>query len=171
MRKARKLLPGASYHVTARANRQEFILKSPEMKKMFLKIVNRAKGKYNFHITNFCIMGNHIHLLIKPLGKDNLSRIMQWILATFAINFNRRLNYSGHVWYDRFHSTVIESFRQYLRTFIYISENPVQAELVRRPQDFEFGAIWAYQKGLYEVLEPPNPLLHLMFTAIALRSL
>jgi putative transposase len=114
MRKPRKLVSGAVYHVTAGANRKEFILNSPEMKRLFLKVIKRAKSKYAFKVTNFCIMGNHIHLLIKPLGKENLSRIMQWILATFAINFNIRFNISGHVWYDRFHSKVIESFRQYI---------------------------------------------------------
>jgi REP element-mobilizing transposase RayT len=171
MRKPRKLVPGASYHVTAGANRREFILNSPEMKRLFLKILKRAKNKYAFHIANFCIMGNHIHLMIKPFGKEKLSRIMQWVLATFAINFNKRFGITGHVWYDRFHSKVIESFRQYLKTFRYISDNPVRAEIVKRPVDFEFGGIWAYQKGLYEILQPPDSLLRLLFPETAIQVL
>jgi REP element-mobilizing transposase RayT len=85
MRKARKVVQGAHYHVTARANRREFILNSPEMKELFLTVLKRAKGKYKFKLTTFCIMGNHIHFMMKPDENENLSRIMQWILAAFAV--------------------------------------------------------------------------------------
>ncbi len=171
MRKTRRIVQGASYHVTARANRQEFILNPPEIKDLFLEVIGRAKYKYKFKLTNFCIMGNHIHLMIKPDDQENLSRIMQWILATFAINFNKRFNFIGHVWYDRFHSTVIESFRQYLKTFEYIKENPVKAELVQNADKYKYGGLWFLQKGLYELLEPPNPFLHMMFPEVSLRAL
>ena len=53
-----------------------------------------------------------------------------WILATFAINYNKLFGLIGHVWYDRFHSTIIYNFMQYVRTFLYIGENPVKAKIV-----------------------------------------
>ncbi len=52
-------------------------------------------------------MGNHFHLIIRPQKNENLSRIMQWILSVFALKFNRLFTYSGHVWYDRFTSKII----------------------------------------------------------------
>jgi len=171
MRKSRKIVQGAQYHVTARANRREFILNSPEMKELFIKVLSRAKKKYKFRLTTFCIMGNHIHFMIKPEENEKLSRIMQWILATFAINFNVRFNLIGHVWYDRFHSTVIESFRQYLKTFGYIADNPIKAELVENAQDYRYGGIQHLQKGVYELLEPPNLILKLMFPDVCLRMI
>ncbi len=94
MRKKRKLIEGAKYHITARANRSELILNAPKMKGLFLNILKRAKKKYKFSITNFCIMGNHIHLMIQPLKPESLSRIMQWILATFAINYNKLFGFN-----------------------------------------------------------------------------
>lgn len=156
MRKRRKILDGARYHVSARANRKEFIFKSDKIKNLFLNTVKRAKKKHKFSVTNFCIMNNHIHMLMQPLKNQSLSKIMQWILATFAINYNKIFGYSGHVWYDRFHSTVIYSFRQYVKTFIYISDNPVKAGFVRKADEYEFNGITNIKRGLYDILDPPE---------------
>ena len=171
MRKPRKLIPEARYHVTARANRRELILNSPVIKNLFIDVLKRSRKKYNFALTTFCVMGNHIHLMIQPCKNESLSRIMQWILATFAINYNNLFNFIGHVWYDRFHSTVINSFRQYIRTFEYISENPVKAEIVKDTRMYKFGGIWYLKKGLYEVLEPPDIVLKLLFPQTCLNYL
>lgn len=129
MRKPRELKEGASYHVISRANRKEMILNSDEVKEMFLEVIRRAQKKYKFLIKNFCIMGNHYHLIIKPLGKESLSKIMQWILSTFALKFNRMFGLTGHVWNDRFTSKILYSYMQYLTTFVYIANNPVRASL------------------------------------------
>jgi len=72
MRKARKLCKDAKYHVTARANRRELILNTHEIKNLFINTMKRAKKKYKFAITTFCVMGNHIHIMIQPLEKENL---------------------------------------------------------------------------------------------------
>ena len=113
MRLKRILIDQASYHVYARSNRQEFIFEKDCIKEMFIQVLKEARKKYNFHIDNFCIMSNHIHLIIKPLGKCSLSKIMQWILSKFAVLFNKFYGYHGHVWYDRFKSKIIESLLQF----------------------------------------------------------
>jgi REP element-mobilizing transposase RayT len=84
MRKRRQLRPGAIYHVVARANRQEMIFEPDAFKQIFLAAIIRAKKKYRFSLFNFCIMGNHIHFIIQPGEKADLSKIMQWILSVFA---------------------------------------------------------------------------------------
>lgn len=160
MRKPRKLKEGASYHVTARANRQEMILSSPELKDMFLHILSRAKKKYDFNCKNFCLMNNHIHLIIEPLKNTNLSRIMQWVLSVFAIHYNRKYHFTGHVWYDRFRSKIIQNIRQYYATFLYIANNPVKAKIVRSPFDYTYSGIYHLRIGIYDILErPPNDFL------------
>jgi putative transposase len=171
MRKPRKLVEGARYHVTARANRSERILNSAEIKNLFMEIIKRSKKKYKYALTTFCIMGNHVHLMIQPLKNESLSRIMQWILATFAINYNRLFNITGHVWYDRFHSTVINSLQQYLKTFEYITKNPVKAAIVQDARDYEYGGIWHLRKGIYELLEPPEIVLILNFPELCLEKI
>lgn len=154
MRHPRILRHGARYHVIARANRQEFILQSKGVKILFLQIIKRAKLRFNFTIETFVIMSNHVHILIRPHTNENLSKIMQWILATFAINFNKRLNLIGHVWYDRFHSNIIKNFKQWKKTFDYINENPVKGGLCNKKNDYFFSG-WNFIKSrLLKIVHP-----------------
>ena len=137
---------------------------------MFLDVVKRARKKYKFVIQNFCIMGNHFHFILEPLKGESLSKIMQWILSVFAMKYNRTFNYIGHVFYDRFKSKIIEDFRQYVATFIYIMENPVKAGIVTRPLDFEFNGVSFMHKGLYEVIKPPDIAIKLQVSEVCYRS-
>ncbi|MDR2485459.1 MAG: transposase [Treponema sp.] len=100
----------AVYHITARANRGEIIFHCPAMRQLFLKILKRAKQKYGFSVHNFCIMGNHIRLVIRPSRKGSLSKIMQRVPGLFARAWDKARFVKGHVWGDRFFSKIIDRF-------------------------------------------------------------
>ncbi len=159
MRKTREIYNGAIYHVSAKANRGEFILDSPEIKEMFINILKRAKKKYSFKLKHFCIMNNHIHLLIEPAINTSLSRIMQWILSVFAVKFNKVSGYHGHVWYDRFKSKVIKRIIQYINTFNYISNNPVKAELCQNSTDYKYSGLRYILNRIFDLIDPLDPIL------------
>ena len=114
---------------------------SNDMKEMFLDILESAKKKFNFKLKHFCIMSNHIHLLIEPGVDTSLSKLMQWILSIFAIRFNKLFGQIGHVWYDRFKSKIIRDFRQLVNTVHYISENPVKAGICRNAGDYTYSGL------------------------------
>lgn len=153
MRKPRILQKGATYHVTARANRQELIMDPHGMKVLFLATILRAKKRYRFQISNFSILGNHFHLIITPGSGESLSAIMQWILSVFAMAYNRKLGLTGHVWGERFFSKVIEGLKELLRTFEYIDENPVRAGLVARAEQWEYGGLAHHRRGIGGIVE------------------
>ena len=159
MRKPRRIVKGADYHITSRINRQEHIFLPKEVKDMFLKVVRRAKLKYSFSIKNFCIMNNHVHFILTPLKNDSLSDIMRWILGVFAQSYNKKYNLKGHVWYDRFKSKVIESFRQFINTFLYISNNPVKAGIVNKALDYQYSGIADLKTGDTTIMERPPTIL------------
>lgn len=150
----------------ARANRGEFVLETPEMKDLLIKTISRAKEKYSFRVENFCIMNNHVHLIIRPLGSTNLSRLMQWILSVFAMAFNRHFGLRGHVWYDRFRSKVIENIRQYLATFLYIDHNPVKAGIVNEPLEYPYCGIRHIRQGTFTAVDPPDLVTSLLFPGL-----
>lgn len=159
MRKPREIYLNGEYHVTAKINRGEFALESREVKNLFLFIVSRAKKKHSFRLRNFVVMSNHIHFLIKPGEKESLSRIMQWILGVFAVCYNKQFNLKGHVWYDRFKSKVISSYRQLIATFKYICNNPVKAQIVESGKEYAYGGLWFIRNRDFELIEPPDPFL------------
>ncbi len=158
MRRKREIILESYYHVTARANRNEFILENNENKKLFISVLRRARKKYKFEVRNFCIMGNHIHIMIKPRENESLSIIMQWILSVFAVLYNKKYNYHGHVWYDRFKSKLIKSYQQYLNVYRYIMNNPVKAGMVEKAAEYYFSGINFIRLKLFDIIDPPNVL-------------
>mgnify|MGYP000981636359 CR=1 FL=1 len=158
MRKPRILREGSLYHVSARANRKEFILNEDDMKELFLRVIHRAHSRYRFRIENFCIMGDHYHLLIRPGPRESLSRIMQWIMSVFAMAYNRAHGLSGHVWGERFFSKIIGGFRDFLETFRYIDQNPVNAGLVANVWEWKHGGLWWDRLGYPLDGAPRSPL-------------
>jgi len=152
MRKNRKLQEGAEYHVTARVNRGEKIFLAMEDRELFMDVLKRAKKKYNFSLKNFCVMGNHVHLLIKPGPGVSLSKIMQWLLGVFAQLWNKKHGLSGHLWGDRFFSRIILGIRDFLRVFTYIDYNPVIAGIVVHPEQWKHGGLWYHKKGHTDII-------------------
>jgi putative transposase len=160
MRYPRKLRDGATYHVTSEINRNEMELQSPRIKAMFLTFVNKAKQKYPFQLFNFCIMDNHIHLLVKPERGQSLSKIMQWIKGNFARYWNKvHHKQRGHLWGKRFFSKIVDDVRQFLRVFDYIDNNPKQAGIVERAEDWEFGGLYHHRQGRTDVVEIPRAVM------------
>jgi len=158
MRRKRVKVPKGRYHVTSRINNREHIFESVVVKALFMAVIKRAQKKYKFIIYNFCIMGNHVHYMIKPAKNNDLSRIIQWINSVFAKHYNVTYGHTGHVWGERFHSTLISDIIQFLRTFFYIADNPVKAELVENGVDYLFNGIRAIFKGDFSLIQEPDPL-------------
>jgi putative transposase len=152
-------MDGARYHVTARANRKEMILDAIAMKELFLAVVKRAKGKYDFRLENFCIMGNHFHFVIQPGRDESLSSIMRWILSVFAMAYNKRMGFTGHVWGSRFFSRIIENLKELLQVFEYIDGNPVRANLVEDRWEWRWSGLWHDRIGCRLLTESPAPWL------------
>jgi REP element-mobilizing transposase RayT len=128
-------------------------LLEPQFKKLFLSFVEKARRKFHFRLWDFCIMGNHIHFLIKPGEGGTLSEIMQWIKCNFAKAWNKAQGRKGHVCGGGgVYSRIIAGMRDFLRAREYIAENPVKAGLVERAADWMFGS-------LYHRLHRPSSLL------------
>ena len=157
MRKNRILHDGAEYHVTARINRGEMIFLEKESRDLFLVILKRARKKYKFTLKNFSIMGNHIHLLIKPGRNESLSRIMQWILSVFAQYWNKKHYLSGHLWGDRFFSRVISGFFDFIKVFRYIDNNPITANIVKNIEQWQYSGLWHHKNGIKEIVDNLDP--------------
>lgn len=139
------------------------ILDDGSTKDLLLETIKRAKVKYGFKIDNFCIMGNHVHLMIKPVNNSSLSAIMQWILSVFAMAYNRKMGTTGHVWGSRFFSRIVSGIREFLDVFAYIDANPVKANQVRNPRDWRHGGLWHDRAGLKDIIGEVYPLVMMLF--------
>jgi putative transposase len=130
------------------------IMDADTMKALFLKTIERAKQRFRFTIENFCIMGNHYHIIIRPSKSENLSRIMQWIMSVFAMAYNRELGINGHVWGGRFFSRIINDIREYVHIYKYIDANPARANLVMAASDWKYGGAFHRKRRDLSILDP-----------------
>ena len=88
-------------------------------------------------------MTNHVHLEIKT-NDISISKIMKRINQIYAQYFNKKYNYIGHLFQDRYHSEIIEDTAQMLTTTSYIHLNPVRASMVNRPEEYEYSSYSMY---------------------------
>jgi putative transposase len=107
MKKTRSIKKDAKYQVFAKINKGEKIFKSIEIKNIFMNVIERSKSKFRYTLYDLKITDNNIEIIIKPDIKESLSKIMQWILSVFAINFNNFYKFNGHVWESRYCSKII----------------------------------------------------------------
>jgi REP element-mobilizing transposase RayT len=92
---------GAFYHVINRGDRREPIFLDAEDRRGFLQTLGRACAKTGWQVHAYCLMSNHLHLLIeKP--QANLVAGMKWLLGTYTLRFIRRLRLIGHLFQGRY---------------------------------------------------------------------
>ena len=166
----RLLCPNAEYHVSCGIDHGDLIFEEPEAKILFVSVLKRAKEKYQFSVKNLCLMGNHFHMIIKPLLKkcpkkerkkkqldeeEYLPSIIQWIKSVFAKSWNKDHNTHGHVWEGPYFSRIIKNRQDFWIVFNYIDENPVRAGLAKTPKQYKYGRFWNLLKGLLETNIPP----------------
>jgi putative transposase len=150
MRKKREFVGGAFYHVTSRTNDKVRVFENRLGRKIMLMVLEEAKEKFKFRLTNFSVMPTHIHLLINPGEEHNLSEIMHWIKTQFAKRWNFTHGSKDHVWGHRFYARMIKDNSEYFYVMNYIDQNPVVAGLSLTPAE------WMASGAFYKVQDLPG---------------
>jgi REP element-mobilizing transposase RayT len=131
------------YHVILRGNERKKIFENDGDKREFLSILNKSKEKYNFLIHAYCIMDNHVHLIINSNGND-ISLLMKSINISYALYYNNKYKRCGHLFQDRFKSERIDDDTYLLQLSKYIHRNPVKAGIVREAGDYYWSSFRLY---------------------------
>ena len=145
-RAARKLSQTGVYHIMLRgANGQQIFKDSADTEK-FLQVLGDCKDICKFQLYAYCLMGNHIHLLLKQ-GKEPLEQIFRRIGSRFVYWYNIKYQRTGHLFQDRFRSEPVEDDNYFLTALRYIHQNPVKAGISRRVEDYRFSSFGEYLHG------------------------
>ena len=146
-RPPRQLLDGGCYHVIARGNNRQFLLTEETAFRYFLALLGRVKARYPAKLYHYCLMSNHIHLLIEIGEGQHLPKFMQGVLQGYARWYGKRQGYSGHVWQGRYKSPLISQESYYLEAGRYIERNPLRARLVHDLKDSPWSSYSVYAHG------------------------
>lgn len=116
----------STYHITARGVGRRDIFEDDTDRRRFLLILERCLGDGEISLLAWCLMENHVHLLLRG-DLTRISSFMQKLLASYAEYFNARHDHTGHVFQGRFGSKPVRSEAQLLATIRYIHQNPLRA--------------------------------------------
>lgn len=136
---ARKKSATGIYHVLARGINQQRIFEDDADFAAYLEILTRVKRKSPFDLYAYCLMSNHIHLLLGEADVP-LSRIIQRISVSYAYRFNQKYDRSGHLFQDRFKSEPVEDDRYFVTVLRYIYGNPVKAGICPSPDQYRWSS-------------------------------
>ena len=146
VRTAREKCDSGIYHVILRGiNRQDIFYDDDDFQQ-FLKTVEQKKTDNQYALYAYCLMSNHVHLLIRE-NTDNISRIMSRIGSSYACWYNQKYDRSGHVFQGRYGSECVEDNSYLLTVMRYIHNNPVKAGMVRVPEKYKWSSMQAYYSG------------------------
>ena len=97
-RQARLISPGCPHHVTQRGNRRQDVFRDVRDRLKFIELLKVYIKRYEVDIWSYVLMTNHIHLVAVPKTLTSLSSAMRDCLSDYALFFNRRYGYVGHLW-------------------------------------------------------------------------
>jgi putative transposase len=145
-RPLRICVPGGVYHVIARGNAREAIVRDDEDRECWFRVFAKVVRRFSWLCHAYCLMGNHYHLVLEtPL--PNLSDGMQQLNGMYAHAFNERYDRVGHVFQSRYRSILIERETHLVELCRYVVLNPVRAELCADPAAWRWSS-YAYTAGL-----------------------
>jgi REP element-mobilizing transposase RayT len=131
-------MPAGVFHVTVRSiDRRRLFLDSND-NEACLRYVERAAERYGWRVLAYCLMPNHIHLLVET-PDETLAAGMQHINQSYAQRFNRRRDRTGHVFEHRYWSKPV-SPSHYMAAACYVVLNPVRAHLVDSPAEWRWSS-------------------------------
>ena len=142
-RQARKKSQSGIYHIMLRGINRQQIFEDAEDCYKFLAILAEYKPICEYNLYAYCLMGNHIHLLLKE-GTESLEQVFKRVCGKFVYWYNAQYQRAGHLFQDRFKSEPVDT-EGYLQTVIcYIHQNPVKAHLCKRVSDYAYSSYSSY---------------------------
>ena len=132
------------YHVMIRGNGKQIIFEVRDDYIYFLNLLKRYTSEENVKVCAFCLMNNHVHLLLFDKN-DRLSLFMQKIEVAYTWYYNHKYDRQGHLFQGRYTSVPIENHVQLLSAFRYILNNPREAGICH-PSKYDYCSYSRYGK-------------------------
>jgi len=145
-RLARVVLPGSPHHITQRGNRRQDVFFQEDDYHHYLQLLKEWCGKEQIEILAYCLMTNHVHLIVKPSENSNLAKAIGETHRRYTSSINKREKWKGYLWQGRFASFPMDD-SWLLKGAAYTELNPVRAGMVKQPWDYPWSSIHAHLSG------------------------
>ncbi len=157
-RLARLVVPGHPHHVTQRGVRRMETFFSDEDYKAYMAYVSEGCKKAGTEVWAYCLMPNHVHLILVPTSEDGLRAALGEAHRRYTRHINFREGWRGYLWQGRFHSFPMDE-HYLIACARYVELNPVRAGLVKQPEDWRWSSAGAHLLGEDDGLATVAPML------------
>jgi urease accessory protein len=115
------------------------LLAKPEHAKVVQDALIKGHGT-TYKLIDWCIMPNHVHVLIRLLDETPLGKVIKHWKAPTAVEINRLENRTGSFWMIDYHDRLIRDLDHLHNAKAYIRNNPVKAGICEKPEDWAFSS-------------------------------
>ena len=138
------------YHIVLKGINSQQIFYDDDDYISFLKVLKSTCSSYNATLYAFCIMNNHVHLLIK-FAENNMPEMFKSFGASFVFRYNRKYTRSGSLFNGRYYSKAVNDDTYLLTVLKYIHFNPVKANLCSKPDEWKWSSFseYAFRNNIY----------------------
>jgi putative transposase len=158
MPRARRIVPlDAALHVICRGNNRRNVFHHDNDKLKYYTLLRELKDKNRINILHYCLMDNHLHLILHLNPESTLSKFMKQVNLVYFHYYKKLYGYFGYFWQDRFKSNIIEIAFYLLQCGKYIELNPVKAGMVSHPAEYAYSSYNFYASGKPDTLITSSP--------------
>ena len=139
-RRARLVIPRIPWHIIQRGNNRTACFYDNSDYRYYLDTLTEQADKYSCRVHAYCLMTNHVHLLLTPERSDSAAQLMKNLGQRFVQYINRNYRRSGTLWQGRFRSCLVQEENYVLACYHYIEMNPVRAGMVDHPAEYPWSS-------------------------------
>lgn len=138
-RQARLVAGGMPHHVIQRGNRRQKVFFENRGREFYLQLLEEKTKKYKMEVWAYCLMDNHVHLIVVPHEEKALAQAIGEIHKEYTRMINFREGWRGYLWEGRFKSFMVDE--KYLYAAIrYVERNPVRARIANKAEEYEWSS-------------------------------
>ena len=142
-RTGRVILPEYPHHVVQRGHNRQVVFADSGDYKRYLATLAEFKVALGIKVYAWCLMTNHVHLLLVPSDATGLAKLMKRLSGRWTRYFNRLERRTGTLWEGRYKSSLVQSDSYLLACCRYIELNPVRAQMVAAAEDYPWSSCQA----------------------------
>jgi putative transposase len=129
------------YHFINRANKKAEVFHDAADYDSFIQLVVQAQQRVPVPILAYCLMPNHVHFVVRPSSRDDLTQWAHWLFTSHAHRYRAKHESTGHVWQGRFKTFAIQRDQHLLSVLRYVERNALAGKLVTRAEEWRWGSL------------------------------
>jgi putative transposase len=149
----RVVIPGVAHHVTQRGNRRLPVFFSDADRREYLRLLAAAAARTGTRCLAWCLMDNHIHLILVPSGEDGLRAMLGEAHRRYTRAINFREGWRGHLFQERFASYPMDD-AHLMAAIRYVELNPIVAGMVAKAEDWRWSSARSHASGRRTAADP-----------------